>query len=69
MKRVIFVWFMIAFVMSVSAQYYYSYNNPIRLNKTDTAVILSGNPEVEDYLTNSPSLVVSRNNKYTIIHI
>ena len=67
MKRVIFVWFMIAFVVSVSAQYYYSYNNPIRLNKTDTAVILSGNPEVEDYLTNNPSLVVSRNNKYTII--
>lgn len=58
---------MIAFVVSVSAQYYYSYNNPIRLDKTDTAVILSGNPEVEDYLTNNPSLVVSRNNKYTII--
>ena len=67
MKRILSVWFMLAFIVSVPAQYYYSYNNPIHLNKTDTIVIFSGNPDVEDYLTNNPSLIVSSNNKYTII--
>lgn len=67
MKRFLSIWFMLAIVVSVPAQFYYSYNNPIFLNKTDTVVVLSGNPDMEDYLTNNPSLIVSRNNKYTII--
>lgn len=67
MKRIFLLWSVFVFVLSASAQYYYSYSNPIRLCLTDTIVIEGGNPDVDNYLTIDPSLVVSRNNKYTII--
>jgi len=67
MKRTLLLWSVFAFVLSASAQYYYSYNNPVRLYLTDTVVVDSGNPDIENYLAIDPSLAISRNDKYTII--
>ncbi len=50
MKKILLLWSVYAFILNASAQHYYSYNNSVRLYLTDTIVVDSGNPDVENYL-------------------